>query len=112
MKIMPPNHDADIAAHLIVLFEKLKALLQREDGQEWMSSVNALLKQLRPPYVDDNELHECLRLAKSMYRTINRGPGSFVDFYVWREDFHERRSANVELDSLKYDIATYLHMID
>ena len=55
-----------------------------------------MLETLEDPQLADDE---ALARAASMYRGMTGGPGSFSDFFIWRDTVEDRRTANAPFEA-------------
>lgn len=76
------------------LLREMRGILVAEGGRNWLPGIDAAISALEQPPARDIHPDEGLRQAASIYRTMNRGPGSFGDFYVQRADPAEQARAN------------------
>lgn len=85
-------------------FVELRNILQIEDGQNWLSSINLIINEISEAIKDDNLAIDYIKSARDTYSFINKGNGSFSDFCIWREDFTQRKHLNKKFDDLKQKI--------
>lgn len=84
------------AQHIFSLLTELEQLLRAQGETNWLRGVEAARSAIaRPEGFDD---------AKSIYKTMCQGNGSFSDYNVWHEDFEARRKLNEPLDRLRGDL--------
>ena len=72
----------------------MQAILEREGAHNWLPGIVAALRALGAEGDDAPDAQASLREAASIYRSMTRGPGSFADFYVQRDDPVEQAGAN------------------
>ena len=95
---------ADKRIELQSLFDRLTKLVEAEGGENWLPGLQAVLERLVITETYGASLERRLQEIKSIFVTMNRGQESFADFYVWRDDFDARLSANAELKNLRNNI--------
>ncbi|MBI2841579.1 MAG: hypothetical protein HYX75_24950 [Acidobacteria bacterium] len=75
------------------LLVALRDLLQQEGESNWVYGIDGILQLLEePPDVNG---------ARSGYKTMCGGYGSFSDLIIWKDDFEDRRRVNRLLDDLR-----------
>ena len=74
------------------LLTSLQTELLRLGDRSWVRGITATLDALDMDGVDK---------ARSVYRSMNRGVGSFADYNFWLENYDARRKANQVLDDLR-----------
>lgn len=75
------------------LLVELEALLTQHGDRNWVRGVVAAREALSGP----GGIGE----AKSIYRSMCQGNGSFSDYYIHHDDFDTRVALNQPLDSLR-----------
>ncbi len=85
-------------------FTELREILIRENENNWIRGVNAILNTLHFALEDNDDVRDTIRSVGNTYSRMNSGNGSFSDFYIQREDFDERVEANKELSKIKNNI--------
>lgn len=90
---------------LLFLFYELKEIMINENEDNWIKGINAIILSLTPPeYGGQYDIEKGLLYTIDTYTSIEAGNGSFSDFYIWRENFDERRLANEQLSNIKNEI--------
>jgi len=90
------------AESAVSLLRRLEAILKAEQGGNWLQGIRAA-RSAGEQHLAKDPMRAIGEMA-SIYRTMNSGPGSFDDFFIWRESPDERVSANEELDRIKEDL--------
>jgi hypothetical protein len=92
------------------LFKKLLYILATEGDNELNYSKNELSANimlleevLGKEKADRNEIFATI---KESYQSMYPPHGGLSDFFVWREDFEERRKANQPLKAIKKELDT------
>jgi Zn-finger domain-containing protein len=94
-----------IFADLLIEFEFLKKILEKEHEKNWMRGVLAIIEKLDICLNKEGTSEkESLEEACDTWKTMEQGNGSFTDFYIWRDDEKERSEANKFLDSVRSKI--------
>lgn len=75
------------------LLDELEAVLRKQGETNWIRGIVTTRQLLAEP--------EGLTKARTSYKGMNSGAGSFDDYNVWHADFETRRKANAELDRLR-----------
>jgi len=78
------------AVHLLNAVEQT---MSSEGEDNWINGVR-LAKQVGEAGLQNGEADAALKEMRHIYRRMTSGQGSFSDYYIWREDFEERRRAN------------------
>lgn len=90
---------------LLRLFTELRQILVQENENNWIRGVNLIVEALTPPaYGGKGNPDEAVMYVKNTYRKMVSGNGSFSDFFIWRDDFEDRKNANKELDRVRAEI--------
>ena len=87
----------------IRLSKELVNILLSENENNWIKSINAIVRELESHNIEN---------AASIYDTINAGNGSFSDFHIWRNDFDERVKENEKLDRIKRELEDFLNQTE
>jgi len=94
------------------LFNELLGILEVEGDAEVDYAKNELRKNILmiEDAFNNNTfgLDEIFDEIKANYRRIYPPHGGLTEFFVWREDFEERRQANLTLDSIKNELEEIL----
>lgn len=104
----------DDAQKLIMLnehFNELRDILIRENEDNWIRGINAILREIHFAIQDNDDAKETIRSVSSTYSFMNSGNGSFSEYYIHREGFDERIEANQELSTIKDNIADLMASI-
>ena len=98
-------NDIQKARELLQLFIELKKLMERENENNWVQGVNLIINALTPrDYGGCGTADKAINYVETTYRDMVSGNGSFSDYFIWRDDFDERKNANKILDKLKNNI--------
>jgi hypothetical protein len=79
---------------------RIEATLRSEDGQDWMPGIELALEVIASHKVGAITADKAMTRIREIYESMHKGPGSFGDFNIWREDSTARRDLN---DSFKAD---------
>ncbi|MCW0350602.1 hypothetical protein [Pantoea ananatis] len=94
-----------ISADLLIEFEILKRILEKEHEKNWMRGVLAIIQKLDFCLNKEGAFgKESLEEACDTWKAMEQGNGSFIDFYIWHDDEKERSEANKFLGSVKNKI--------
>ncbi len=77
----------------------LVAFLERENERNWIRGARAALDSVTN--VPSGQLERAYDEARSIYRTMEAGMGSFSDYYIQCDDQTERYRLNKELSEIK-----------
>lgn len=90
---------------LIEQFNKIIEIMEGENESNWIRGMGMIKNHLADT-VNSNEVNESesLKAAFDIWRGIHAGNGSFADFYIWRDDFNERKNQNLNFESIKRNI--------
>ena len=78
------------------LLVELRSLLTKQGEKNWIRGVNAAITEL--------DKQDGFDRARSIYRSMNQGNGSFADYHVWLEDFDQCLATNKVLDDLRIKV--------
>ena len=101
----------DNAKKLILLneyFTELREILIRENEDNWLKGINAILSTLHFAIEDNNDAKETIISVGSTFSFMNSGNDSFSDFYIQREDLDERARCNEAFMKIKNNIVGLL----
>lgn len=91
------------------LLLSLLVILKRESEEGWLRSIKVMLDKVDMGLLDHADSKETIDCVARMYRAINGGSGSFSDFYVWRDNFDDRKKENDKLKIIKDDLWNFLN---
>jgi hypothetical protein len=77
------------------LLERLEVVMRSHGETNWIRGVQGARQALREPG------DEGLLAARTRYKGMLGGNGTFSDYNVWHPDFETRRNANAEVDLLR-----------
>ena len=83
---------------LMRLFLELYKLMKADGENNWIRGISGCLYELENGKACEPD---GLERARDIYRSMNKGNGSFSDYYIWRDDFQQRKEINDELDVIK-----------
>jgi hypothetical protein len=90
------------------LFQELLRILETEGDQEVHYAKSELRKdiQMIEDILNHNsaDLNEVFLEVKESYQSMYPPRGGLTDFFIWREDFEERRKANQPLNHIKDEL--------
>ena len=100
--------DLDKLARLADLFTQIRDILIQENESNWIRGINSILNQINYSLASNEEAKSTIRDIYYSYSLMNRGNGSFSDFYIWREDFAERVIENNKFIEIKDEIGSLI----
>ena len=100
--------DLDKLARLADLFTQIRDTLIQENESNWIRGINSILNQINYSLASNEEAKSTIRDIYYSYSLMNRGNGSFSDFYIWREDFAERVIENNKFIEIKDEIGSLI----
>ena len=95
-------------ARLADLFTQIRDILIQENESNWIRGINSILNQINYSLASNEEAKSTIRDIYYSYSLMNRGNGSFSDFYIWREDFDERVIENNKFIEIKDEIGSLI----
>ena len=95
-------------ARLADLFTQIRDILIQENESNWIRGINSILNQINYSLASNEEAKSTIRDIYYSYSLMNRGNGSFSDFYIWREDFDERVIENNKFIKIKDEIGSLI----
>lgn len=95
-------------ARLADLFTQIRDILIQENESNWIRGINSILNQINYSLASKEEAKSTIRDIYYSYSLMNRGNGSFSDFYIWREDFAERVIENNKFIEIKDEIGSLI----
>lgn len=95
-------------ARLADLFTQIRDILIQENESNWIRGINSILNQINYSLASNEEAKSTIRDIYYSYSLMNRGNGSFSDFYIWREDFAERVIENNKFIEIKDEIGSLI----
>ena len=95
-------------ARLADLFTQIRDILIQENENNWIRGINSILNQINYSLASNEEAKSTIRDIYYSYSLMNRGNGSFSDFYIWREDFAERVIENNKFIEIKDEIGSLI----
>ena len=95
-------------ARLADLFTQIRDTLIQENESNWIRGINSILNQINYSLASNEEAKSTIRDIYYSYSLMNRGNGSFSDFYIWREDFAERVIENNKFIEIKDEIGSLI----
>ena len=102
------NDEAGVVRRAVALLLKVERILRSEGGENWLPGIRDTIAIGQEAEDGVAEPKVALDEMRSVYRSMCSGPGGYGDFFVWREDFDERRLANEEYDRLQEELWTLL----
>jgi len=92
-------------AQVVFLIEQLNKIIEIMEGENesnWIKGMGIIKNHLANT-VSSNEVNgsESLKAAFETWRGMHAGNGFFADFYIWRDDFNERKSQNLNFENIK-----------
>lgn len=90
------------------LFVDLVNILEQESEKNWIHAIKPILERIDYGLSRSCEYEEIINYVSINFKAINAGNGSFSDFYIWRDDFADRKRANLHLATLKNEILILL----
>lgn len=82
------------------LLRRLAEILEAEGEQNWIRGIRAAIAEGNAGEEGSKEKALALENMSSIYRSMHQGPGSFGDYFIWREDADERKEANREFEAV------------
>ena len=95
-------------ARLADLFTQIRDILIQENESNWIRGINSVLNQINYSLASNEEAKSTIRDIYYSYSLMNRGNGSFSDFYIWREDFDQRVVENNKFIEIKDEIGSLI----
>lgn len=95
-------------ARLADLFTQIRDILIQENESNWIRGINSILNQINYSLASNEEAKSTIRDIYYSYSLMNRGNGSFSDFYIWREDFDQRVVENNKFIEIKDEIGSLI----
>ena len=95
-------------ARLADLFTQIRDILIQENESNWIRGINSILNQINYSLASKEEAKSTIRDIYYSYSLMNRGNGSFSDFYIWREDFDQRVVENNKFIEIKDEIGSLI----
>ena len=95
-------------ARLADLFTQIRDTLIQENESNWIRGINSILNQINYSLASNEEAKSTIRDIYYSYSLMNRGNGSFSDFYIWREDFDQRVVENNKFIEIKDEIGSLI----
>lgn len=91
------------------LFMALLTILQAEGNNETRYAQSELRRNIASidlalGVMDYDDLVEAIRNARASYKSMFPPRGGLTEFFIWREGFPERFTANQKIDQLKAEI--------
>lgn len=83
-------------------------ILKKESEQNWIRAIDKMLKKVESALSGDCDPEQAINYVYSTYKVINSGNGSFSDFYIWRDNFADRKKENEQLEKVKHSILDLL----
>ncbi|MCM1988441.1 hypothetical protein [Oceanirhabdus seepicola] len=105
----------ETAKKILNLFTELANVLRKEDTNEIdyvMRKIIYIIKSLdKSINLKEYNFNEVISEIGKIYKGLFPTHGGLTDFYIWREDFEERKKANEILDKIKEEIWKQLNLI-
>ena len=95
-------------ARLADLFTQIRDILIQENESNWIRGINSILNQINYSLASNEEAKSTIRDIYYSYSLMNRGNGSFSDFYIWIEDFDQRVVENNKFIEIKDEIGSLI----
>ena len=97
-----PANDATIAVRrALALLLEVEQILRSQGGLNWLPGIHTAIAIGQEAEDGVAEPKVALDEMRSIHRSMCSGPGGYSDFFVWREDFDERRLANEKYNRLR-----------
>ena len=81
---------------ILIHLRRMTDILVREGESSWINGIRTVIQAGESIQNSDAALAE----MSSIYRSMHGGAGSFSDYFIWRDDFNERKEANKEYEVL------------
>ncbi len=81
------------------LFAEMQSIMLAEGESNWIRGIKNVVNTLSKdnPACDEEKIRD----AGNTYKSMNRGAGSFDDYYIQRSDFNEQLEANRRFDEIR-----------
>lgn len=86
----------------------LAIILEKESEHNWQRAIDEMLKRVECALSGVYDPVEAISYVRKTYMSINSGNGSFGDFYIWRDNFSDRKRENERLEEIKNKILKLL----
>lgn len=91
-----------LSKNLLDKFEELKAILIRENEDNWIRGIDSIIEKLEWSMNNKcNNPDYFFYSSCDTWKTMDAGNGSFSDYYIWRDDFDERFRLNKIYQEIK-----------
>lgn len=95
----------DQCEELLKLFIELRKVLASENESNWIRGIDLIITTLsQTNKYEKNDIEKSLEYVSKTYKSMVSGNGSFADFFIWRDEFIERKKENEKLDLLRSNI--------
>ncbi len=94
-----------LSEELLIEFKKLRNILISEKENNWIRGIESIIEKLE--WSIDNKCEDPDHFFYSScdtWKTMDKGNGSFSDYYIWRDDFDERVRLNKTFQKIKDNI--------
>ncbi|MFY0403623.1 hypothetical protein V8Z79_03420 [Pantoea dispersa] len=98
-------HSKILSEDLLNEFKKLRDILISEKEINWIRGVESIIEKLE--WSNDNRCNDpesFFYSACDTWKTMDKGNGSFSEYYIWRDDFDERVRLNKIYQKIKDNI--------
>lgn len=94
--------DLSVLTALLNEFRKLKEILIRENESNWIRGIDAIIENIEWSVNEKCDAQYYYFVSScDTWKTMDKGNGSFSDYYIWRDDLDERVRLNMILEEIK-----------
>ena len=98
-------HSKILSEDLLNEFKKLRDILISEKEINWIRGVESIIEKLEWSNGNRCDDPECFfNSACDTWKTMDKGNGSFSEYFIWRDDFDERVRLNKIYQKIKDNI--------
>lgn len=93
------------------IFSSIQSILEKEEKGRWLSEIQKINEILDSEYRGDLSRNEAIDLIRKKYKSIHPSHGGFNEFFIWKDDFNERKRINSNLERLAQEAWDELDLI-
>ena len=93
-------NDLYLIEEYVDFFRLLELIMHQESDFNWISGIRECIRVGELALNQKSLAIDSFQKIKTTYHAMYDGPGSFGDFYVWRESWSERLAESKELNSI------------
>ena len=80
----------------LACLRRMKEVMIQEGESNWIDGLQCAIQAGESA----NDSKQALKEMSSIYRSMHGGAGSFSDYFIWRDDFDQRKEANKAFEAL------------